>query len=137
MASGNFQISFPVLSFCPDLQYEVMFKEMKCLRERVCDTLSYEHLLATLSTFYAGCLICTKSQLPGIETHLNVALRSSDYKNMSFTDHLEHYLDTNWDDVNSFCMDGQPEVWTTEAYAGTKGLCFILNSKDKIFNQQT
>lgn len=93
-------------------------------------------MIAMLTTMHAAYQICWPDTIWWLERYFYYKLLGSDYKNMSFTDHLEHYLNQNWTEENSFCMDGEPSLGPTEVHAGALGLCFILNSKEKIYSQR-
>lgn len=86
-----------------------------------------------MTTVHAGCNICEQSWLPWFEAYYRNELERSDYANMSFATHLEHFLDPEWTAKYSFCMDGE-EMGPTEAYVGNLGLCFFVNSKQKIYD---
>lgn len=82
-------------------------------------------------------MICYPNVVERLERYFMARLRASDFKNTSITDHLENYLVGDWTDESSFCLDGQQDLIATEAYIGYKGLCFVINARDRTFNQET
>lgn len=89
-----------------------------------------------MATYYAGCRICDLEVVPTIERKFFYELLGSDYKNVSFTEHLEHYSNPNWTEENSFCMDDDFSFGSMEVYSEVQGLCFILNSPEKIYSER-
>lgn len=89
-----------------------------------------------LPTIQAAIQICETYNIRWIENDFMKELMQTDYKYMSFTDHLEHFLNPEWTKENSFCMDGVKFFGSTEAYAGYSGLCFILNAKEKVYSSR-
>lgn len=91
-------------------------------------------MLAMMTTVHAGSFICDPGLLPWLEDEFYSELDRTDYKNMSFADHLEHYLNPKWTEECSFCINGESREMPTEAYTGRYGLCFILNAEEKIYS---
>lgn len=113
----------------------LMYQYFQCLVLQTCDYDGQEAIMSILSTIHAGCQICEKNVAWEIEKYFLFKLLGSDYKNVSFSDHLEHYLNPSWTEQNSFCMDGISAFESAEAYVH-EGLCFILNSKKTFFSQR-
>lgn len=86
-----------------------------------------------MATIHAGAMVCNDDWRTWIEDYFERDLKYSDYKNMSFADHLEHFLHPNWTDSISFCMDGR-ELGPTEAYSDDNGVCFFVNAKDEVYD---
>lgn len=89
-----------------------------------------------MTSIHAGLNICDPEDVYFIENDFINELIQTNYKNMSFGNHLEHFLNLNWTEENSFCMDGEPKVGLTEVYIAQPGICFVLNSKENIFSQR-
>lgn len=114
----------------------MMLQYFNCLDFTNCDNLDRQVLITIMTTIYSGSQLCEPTALWWFEWYFLDALARSDYKNMSFTDHFEHFLNPEWTQENSFCMDGEPPIGSTEVYAGYHGLGFILNSKEKIHSER-
>lgn len=126
-----------MISFCPDLDHQLLLKYVQCLGyAKICNNLDPLSLMVMLPTIHAAIQICETYNLPWIESYFLHELRRADYKNMSFADHLEHFLNPKWTEENSFCMDDGQNFGSTEVYTKFSGLCFVLNSNEKIYNQR-
>lgn len=133
---NRFQIPFPVIDFCPDLDHVLLSRYLGCLYINDCGSLDRHALLSMMTTIRAGVQMCESRTNQWIENNFVNELVRSDYKNMSFADHLEHFLNPNWTEENSFCMDGGQREAPTQVLVKQSGLCFILNSKENIYSQR-
>lgn len=131
------QVPFPAISFCPDLDRQLLNQYVQCLGyAKICNNIERQSLMTILPTIHATIRICESYNIRWIENDFMNELLRSDNKNMSFTDHLEYFLKTKWTEENSFCTDDGTNFESTEVYAGYSGLCFILNAKEKIYSQR-
>lgn len=132
----EFKVPFPIVAFCPDLDIVLMYNYLKCILYSKCDDFSWSESMQKITTVRAGASICWKDGLQHIDQRFLHELISSDHKNTTLADHLEHFLDPNWTEKHSFCKSAQSEDGRTESYATDIGLCFILNPGDGVFNKQ-
>lgn len=119
------------------MKYEILIGYVECLMFGMCKNCDIQNLWPIMSTIYAGAQIClTEIVLGWFENNfLNLLIRT-DFENMSFADHLEHYLNRQWVEENSFCLDGKSKLGAAEVFAEKNGLCFYTNSVEKIYTRR-
>lgn len=131
-----FQIPFPVISFCPDLNINDLYYHYRCLIRRICENVDHQALTTMLTTIHAGCEICDASGASWIEYYFYLELEKFNYDNISFAERLEYYLNPKWAEENSFCMDGGLSTRPNEVFVQKAGICFILNAKENIYSSR-
>lgn len=129
------QIPFPVIDFCPDLNYHVLLQYLDCLKFQICDGIDRQALMTMMTTIHFGFQMCNGKSADWIENNFGNELLWSDYKNMSVSDHLQYFLNRNWTEEISFCMDGELSDEPMEVMVD-QGICFILNAEEKIYTQR-
>lgn len=90
--------------------------------------------MTILATIYAGAEICDPQAAWWIKYYFYLELEKLNYDNISYAQRLEHYLNPKWAEENSFCMDGGLSTRPNEVYVREEGICFILNSEERIYS---
>lgn len=132
----SFQVPFPLVAFCPDLDRFLLQEYFKCIFENNCDVISKAEAMQRMATVRACSFVCVEEALQHIDRRFLHELTLSDHKNMTLADHLEYFLDPSWTEKHSFCNSVQLGDGRIESYATVAGLCFILNPGDGIFKKQ-
>lgn len=133
-----FQIPFPAVSYCPDLNRTTLTKHADCLLRGTCDGLNLSHNSSKLVALKTGLETCFRIgiDIVTLENKYKKELILNDWKENTYNDHLKTFLDPTWIDRQSFCMAGRPEIELRETLAEYSGLCFTLNPAERIFDER-
>lgn len=111
-----------------------LYYQYGCLHNQFCDKVDLESVMAMLTSIHAVCKICDARAAAWIKYYYYLELEKTIYAKESFAERLEHYLNPKWVEENSFCLDGELSTRPNEVYVRDEGICFILNSKERIYS---
>lgn len=129
-----FQIPFPAVTFCPDFDRSLLDRPIDCLLKNKCEGVNRSDVLSEIHSLKAGCLACrSESDLAALENTFQLELLLTDYRNKTYIDYFQNFMDPAWSEQNSFCYEGRGEVKLQENLAWHNALCFTFNFPKEYF----
>lgn len=133
-----FQIPFPAVTYCPELNKRLLEQLVECRLEARCDNLTSSQISTNVNALKAGCFVCNGMYLiqESIEKKIRRELLLSDFRNNTYNDYLRTFLDPSWIERQSFCMSGLEKLELVETLALDGNLCYTINGLKGVFKEK-
>lgn len=145
-----FQIPFPSLVICADIDLDKYLIDKRCFYEEICENVSSSEVYAMLESLsidtelirfdfrwqalYVGGYYCDNSILYDIATNFNLDIRTKG--EMMLREKFKRYSRLEWLHEQNFCYE-QQAYSTLSSILTFDGLCYIFNNEMDMFDSST